>query len=108
MAIDRLHGDLPAYKDIVNKPSTTMVPKSAGAICLLVYTLIQNIEEKQVDPVMTYVKRLPKEMQAMFVGKIFRSGKASMVTQNDSFLNFAKTLKVLFEGQTFAASNGGE
>lgn len=65
--------ELPSREAIVKNPTTAAVPKSAGASFVLVFGLVATVTKETIDPVMTYIKRLGAEMQAVFCTTIAKS-----------------------------------
>jgi len=98
MAIDALHAELPRWEEVVKKPSTATVPKQAGAMCLFVYTAIQNVENETVAPLMMYLDRLTKEAQALFASAILRSPKATTVCAERPFIDWMGRHSWLYQG----------
>jgi hypothetical protein len=98
MAVHELNSELPDWNDIVKTPEKATVPKSAGACCLLIYTAIQRLDDKTVDPWMKYVQRFKKEAQALFASSILRvEAKNAMISTKKSFLEWAMTNKYLYQ-----------
>lgn len=99
MAVDQLHVELPSWSDIVKTPNKAKVPKSAGACCLLIYSAIQNVDEKTITPWMTYLKRLKTEPQALFASSILRVNSKSQVavSTHSSFLDWAMENQYLYK-----------
>jgi hypothetical protein len=62
----RLGQEMPDYKDIIAKPTTIRVPNKSDAQMLVVFNLAARVNVKDVDPVITYVERLPKEFSVTF------------------------------------------
>ena len=66
MNILKLDNTMPSWAEIINKPTTTIVPPNGAAVCLLISKGLTNIKGDTIDAWMTYLKRLPKEAQALF------------------------------------------
>ena len=66
MNILKLDNTMPSWAEIINKPKTTVVPPNGAAVCLLISKGLTNIKKDTIDAWMTYLKRLPKEAQALF------------------------------------------
>lgn len=97
MAVDALHADLPSREDIIRKPSDAKLPKEAGSQCLLVYSALSWVEPKTLAPLMVYLKRLPKEAQALFCSASLRhAGKAAVIASDPAFGNWMKENNYLF------------
>ena len=58
--------ELPTFDDIVADPVKTRVPQKADAQMVVVYALAARVEEDQMDPIVTYVERFPKEFSVSF------------------------------------------
>ncbi len=89
ISIHTLHADLPRYEDVLKSPETVPLPKKAAAVCLFVYTAIQKAQAKDITPLMTYVKRMPMEQQAMFFFGVTRSPKAAVLTSENGLIDWA-------------------
>jgi len=63
---------LPTLDQIKGDPMTAPVPDSPAAICMVVYRALATIEREWVDPWLTYMNRLPKEAQGLFVNGVRR------------------------------------
>ncbi len=96
MAMNELYHKLPRYADIVKTPDKAKLPESAGAACMLVYTLIQNVEKTHVPSVMTYIGRMTVEQQALFCKGMLKRDKAPMISAEKSFIKWASENKYLF------------
>jgi hypothetical protein len=66
MAHVRLGHEMPKYDEIVRDPKNTRIPKEIDAKMLVCYTLASRVSEKDVDPVIEYIERLPKEFSVTF------------------------------------------
>lgn len=98
MGVHELHDQLPDWKDIIAKPETAKIPDSAGALVLLVYKAIQELQAKQVEPWMIYLKRMKKEAQALFASTILKiPSKAPTVSSNTAFIDWATKNKYLYQ-----------
>jgi len=62
----KLGQEMPSYHDIIAHPDTTKVPGRADAQMLVCYRLAAKVEESEMDPVVRYVERLPKEFSVTF------------------------------------------
>ena len=70
MAFVSLADSLPKFKEILAEPDTAKVPDNITAVCMTVYNAIGRVEREQVTAWMTYLDRLPREAQKMFVNNI--------------------------------------
>jgi len=60
-AIVNLADQLPLYEQIVRAPSTTKIPKGAGALFLMAFMLAGRVTADTMDAVMEYSERISKE-----------------------------------------------
>ena len=65
-----LGDQLPKPDDIHGAPETATVPTSPAAICMVVYRELATIKREQVTAWLTYMQRLPKEAQGLFVNGV--------------------------------------
>jgi hypothetical protein len=75
MAFVKLADKLPAWATVINTPDKAVVPDNAAAMMMTVYRAVMRTTEDTLDNVMTYVQRLPKEMQCVFAVQLLRSRK---------------------------------
>lgn len=62
----RLAYEMPAYSEIIKNPEGTMVPDAPDAQMLISYQLAHRVTAKEIDPVVTYIERMPKEFSVTF------------------------------------------
>lgn len=74
--------DLPTFEEIIKNPTTAIIPEKPAVRWLLAGMLVGNAEESNLDALMDYVARLPKEFQFVTVKMLW--GK------DDNFLSNAK------------------
>lgn len=67
MAFVKVSHELPDYRDIVNSPDTARVPAGPDGQMLIAYELGGRTSVDDVEPVVRYMKRLPKEFAASFI-----------------------------------------
>ncbi len=96
-AIHLLHDSLPRYEDVIKDPKNAKLPQepkesrfNAAAMCLFTYTAIQRAEPKHVSALMTYIQRMPIEIQAMFFFGVIRSPKAAQLTPENGMIAWGK------------------
>jgi hypothetical protein len=65
-AMIRLGQEMPKYQDIVSDPKGCRVPDKTDARMLVCFSLAARVTEDDVDPVVTYVERFPKEYSVTF------------------------------------------
>ncbi len=81
---------LPPFKAIIEKPDTTQVPDSPIACVILSLGAVTRMTSDNVDAWMTYLARLPREVQFMFAQNAMRSRSASVVVKSKAFTNWAR------------------
>jgi len=62
----RLGHEMPDLEEIIKNPTKTKVPQKPDAGILITYNLAARITEKNADPVLQYMKRMPKEFGVTF------------------------------------------
>jgi hypothetical protein len=83
---------LPTWEQITTQPDTAKVPDDPAARCLLVISAMQRMDAQTLTPWLTYLRRLDKEWQALFVTSTMRStSKLPIVTRNRAFVDLART-----------------
>lgn len=75
MAFVQLADKLPAWATIINAPDKAPVPDNAAAVMMTVYRAVMRTTETTLDAVLTYIQRLPKEMQCVFATQLLRARK---------------------------------
>mgnify|MGYP003643855319 FL=1 len=98
MAFVRLADDLPSFESIKKDPKNAKIPKSASAVCMVVYRTLSTLEKDWVDAWMDYMVRLDKEAQGMFANGVRdpKYAKQSMVMTNKKFTQWAMENQHLF------------
>lgn len=72
MAFVQLADKLPSWNLVLNEPDAAPVPDNAAAMMMLVHRAVMRVERDTLKPVMTYIQRLPKEMQCVFATQLLR------------------------------------
>lgn len=87
MAFVALADQLPSRDSIVRDPMGAKIPTSASAVCMVVYRALSTIDAEWIDAWMTYLGRLHREAQALFVNGVRseKYSKRSLVMQNKTF-----------------------
>lgn len=94
-------GDMAAYFDLADtlppidailaKPDTIKVPDNPIANCILALSLVARISSKTVTAIMTFVRRMPLEVQFMFAKHGVGNAKASQVLiRTKAFTSWAR------------------
>jgi hypothetical protein len=98
LTILRLDNTLPSFASIVASPTTAKVAKDGASLCLIVSKLLGNCTKDNFDAVMTYLDRLPREAQALFMRGVMSSNspKRPLAVQNRKFTEKCVALGFLF------------
>lgn len=98
MAFVKLANQLPSLESIKQDPDGATVPTSASAVCMVVYKLLSVLERDWVDACMTYVDRLDKEAQGLFVNGVRapKYSKRDFVMTNRKFTEWAMKNNYMF------------
>ena len=98
MAFVTLAADLPTQAVIHAKPDTAPVPTSTAAQCMVVFRALSSITYEHIDAWMVYLRRLPTEMQAMFVNgaRSKNYAKRDVVFRSKQFMQWANDNTDLF------------
>lgn len=98
MAFVKLANQLPSLESIKQDPYGATVPMSASAVCMVVYKLLSVLERDWVDACMTYVDRLDKEAQGLFVNGVRapKYSKRDFVMTNRKFTEWAMKNNYMF------------
>lgn len=67
MASLHLRDKMPSMDEIADNPTTCPIPDNDAACCSVIYRSLRNMSREFIDPWMTYLKRMPHGMQALFV-----------------------------------------
>jgi hypothetical protein len=99
-AIINMADQLPLYKVLVQSPSTTKVPTTAGALFLMAFMLASKVTDDTMDAVMEYAERMGKvsfEAHALFIMSLAtNASKVGMACRNRSFTTAAAKLGKFF------------
>jgi hypothetical protein len=96
------HNQLPSKKAILDNPTTAKVPDKAGATAVLVFAMVSWVEKDTLDALVTYVQRLPDEMQVIFM----KSAISSVVANQGDFktiINHPVLAKFLVDNNDYFA-----
>lgn len=61
----RIYEGLPKISDLIKNPANTPVPDEPSVLYAITGSLAQNIKESNLESIMEYVNRLPKEFQVI-------------------------------------------
>jgi hypothetical protein len=97
---------LPTRDQIENDPMNAPVPDSPAAVCMVVYRALATIERKWVDPWLTYMNRLSKEAQGLFVNGVRATNysRRDYVVQNKKFQDWCMANNYMFSADQTAVS----
>jgi hypothetical protein len=98
MAFVKLADQLPSLESIKKDPLNAKIPKSAAAVCMVVYRTLSTIEANWIDAWMLYMDRLDKEAQGMFANGVRapKYGRQGLVMTNQKFTQWAMSNGYLF------------
>jgi len=86
LAFVEIGDKMPSWDAIVNSPSTALLPEdSPAAMCLTVFSAVARFDKSNIGSVMTYMKRLPTEIQCMFVTQVMRGSKGGIAATHRPF-----------------------
>jgi hypothetical protein len=80
MAFVELSDKMPSWDSIVQSPDTALLPMdNPAALCLTVFSTIAKFDKTTLPSVITYMKRLPLEIQCLFATQVMRSGQKGVI-----------------------------
>jgi len=91
-----LSDGLPTKESVYKKPLEAIVPKDPAARVILVMRELVSIADENMDAWMTYLQRLPMEIQALFAVNIMASQRRTMAASNKTFINWAVKNNMFF------------
>ena len=80
MAMVKLDMDLPRWKDIIDDPQGTRIPKNAAASCMLIAKACVVLDNACVDSWMKYLVRMSAEAQGLFARLVMASASSARAT----------------------------
>lgn len=89
---------LPTQKQIKEDPMNAPVPDSPAAVCMVVYRALATIERDWVGEWLTYMNRLAKEAQGLFVNGVRAAqySRRDYVVQNKKFQDWCFNNNYMF------------
>ena len=94
-----LSDQLPMTETILSSPDTTSIPTSPAAQCILAFKAVAVSTRETFATWMRYIKRMPKETQAVFVNQILEIPvKKAWVMSHPSFVTWARENQYMFAG----------
>jgi hypothetical protein len=81
---------LPSFKSIIADPDKARVPDSPIAAVILALGAVTRIEPDNMTAWMSYLGRLPREVQFLFVTNAMRSRKAGQLIKVRAFTDWAR------------------
>jgi len=98
MNVLKLSNTMPSWAEIINNPTTTVVPHNGASTCLIVSKALSNVEDTTFGSWMQYMARLSKEAQALFAMSVMssKSPKRSIAVTNRVFTEWAVNNGYLF------------
>ena len=80
---------LPTKESIYQEPEKAMLPNDPAARVILVMRELMTITDKHMDAWLTYLQRLPMEIQALFAVNIMASSRKAVAATNKTFIDWA-------------------
>jgi hypothetical protein len=80
---------LPTKESIYNRPMEAMIPNDPAAKVILIMRELVSVNTENFDAWITYLERLPMELQALFAVNIMASSRKSVAATNKSFIDWA-------------------
>jgi len=80
---------LPTKESIYKEPEKAMLPTDPSARVILVMRELMTITDKHMDAWLTYLQRLPMEIQALFAVNIMASSRKQVAATNKTFIDWA-------------------
>lgn len=98
MAYVTMADELPSLESLKKDPKNAKVPRSAAAVCMVVYRTLATIERDWINAWMDYLVRLDKEAQGMFANGVRseKYTKQSLVLTNKKFTAWALENNYMF------------
>lgn len=86
---------LEKYATIEASPETAKIPTNVAARLMMVFGLNARVTDKTIGAHLTYMKRMPEEMQAVWGRNLVRSSKAGVAMSMRSFAQWATGIGAL-------------
>ena len=80
---------LPTKESIYQEPEKAILPSDPSARVILVMRELMTITDKHMDAWITYLQRLPMEIQALFAVNMMASSRKQIAATNKSFIDWA-------------------
>lgn len=94
-----LADQLPTRESIETSPESAIVPSSPAAQCILMFKAVRVVTRENFATWMRYVRRLPKESQAVFINSALElKDKKQWIIVHPSFVTWARENQYMFAG----------
>jgi hypothetical protein len=92
LAFIQLSDKMASWDSITNAPALALIPEnSPAAMCLTMYSAVARVDKATMPAVMTYIKRLPQEIQCMFATQLMRiKSKSAWAALNRDFTDWVR------------------
>lgn len=88
---------LPRWEDIMENPSSAVVPSNPAALCILAFGAVQRIDKDNISKWFEYLKRTPKELQSVFcITASKNEDRKRVLFGSKSFIEWATANQYLF------------
>jgi energy-coupling factor transporter ATP-binding protein EcfA2 len=86
---------LERYETVEKNPDTAKIPSNVAARLMMVFGLNARVDAKTIEAHLTYMKRMPEEMQAIWGRSLVRSSKAGVAMSVRAFAQWAASIGAL-------------
>jgi len=86
---------LERYETVEKNPDTAKIPSNVAARLMMVFGLNARVTAETIDAHLTYMKRMPEEMQAIWGRSLVRSSKAGVAMSVRAFSQWAASIGAL-------------
>lgn len=91
-----LADELPTRESIYKTPDKANIPTDPSARVILIMRELMSITKENFEAWLTYMERLPMEMQALFAVNIMNGSKQPLAATNKKFVDWAMRNKQFF------------
>lgn len=96
LTLRKLDEQLPSYERIINDPEDCKLPKAGAASCMVIAKIAMRVTREEMDDVIKYVRRMPAEVQALWMRTMMRGDKKTIAATHRGFTELASEKMFLF------------